>query len=95
MANYCTVSIKCGAYLGQGQTQGKCPHEQQMGLDPHHSSVRTARWVDRLVCLQIILGLNPETAHSVYHCLHVRQKKATSVKVRKIAMMTTHTFSQA
>lgn len=56
-------------YLRQGQAQRERPHQQQMGLDPHHGPVGAAHRVDRLVCIQILLGLDPEATHGVDHCL--------------------------
>lgn len=61
--------MQCGGYLRQGQTQGESSHQQQMRLDPRHRSVRTAHWVNGLVCFQEVLGLHPKTAHGVNHSL--------------------------
>lgn len=61
----CMCVFVCGGYLRQGQSQGQSTHQQQMRLDPHHRPVCTAHWVDWLVCLQVVLGLNPKPTHSV------------------------------
>lgn len=56
-------------YLGQRQSQGERSHQQQMGLDPHHGPVGASNRVDQLVGVQVLLGLDAETAHGVDHRL--------------------------
>lgn len=56
-------------YLRQSQSQGERSHQQQMGLDPHHGPVGAANRVDHLVGVQVLLGLDAETAHGVDHRL--------------------------
>lgn len=79
----CVNKRKCGGYLRQGQTQGESPDQQQMSFDPHHCSVCTAYWVDWLVCLQVRLGLDPKTAHSVDHCLCERRIRGETKRQKK------------